>query len=88
MRGGLALARGSRYISVDFPTSGADRCPTMRAGRRWPVSFWRRSHPIAPTGIFPQYLYKPLTSLAVLLTAQDTSGHSLTRPTVDIVDTV
>jgi ATP-binding cassette ChvD family protein len=27
-RGGLAPAHGCRYISIDFPTSGADGCPT------------------------------------------------------------
>jgi hypothetical protein len=33
VRGGLALDRAARYISADFPTSGADGRATMRAGR-------------------------------------------------------
>jgi hypothetical protein len=33
MRGGLALDRAARYTSADFPTSGAEGRPTMRAGR-------------------------------------------------------
>jgi hypothetical protein len=33
MRGGLALGRAARYTSADFPTSGAEGRPTMRAGR-------------------------------------------------------
>ncbi len=33
MRSGLALDRAARYISADFPTSGAEGRPTMRAGR-------------------------------------------------------
>jgi hypothetical protein len=33
MRDGLALDRAARYTSADFPTSGAEGRPTIRAGR-------------------------------------------------------
>jgi hypothetical protein len=39
MRDGLALDRAARYTSADFPTSGAEGRPTIRAGRADGPSF-------------------------------------------------